>query len=185
MTPARPHPARARGRVALAALVGGLLVGCASAPPGAAPAQWTVGRMSVRIDAFAGAPARSVAADFELRGDATTGELRLSGPLGAQLAVARWSPADAVLSAADGERRFADLDALAREALGEALPLAALPDWLAGRPLSSTSSRATTDGFEQLGWQVVLTRRAEGWIEARRDAPPAVTVRVKLDPDRR
>ena len=66
-------------------------------------------------------------------------------------------------------------------ALGESLPLAALPDWLAGRPWPGAPHTPGEAGFVQLGWQVSLARRSEGWIEARRAAPPAVLVRVKLD----
>jgi hypothetical protein len=36
-------------------------------------------------------------------------------------------------------------------------------------------------GFRQLGWTVDLSRFDEARILARRDAPPAVTVQVKLD----
>jgi outer membrane lipoprotein LolB len=59
--------------------------------------------------------------------------------------------------------------------------LAALPDWLAGRPWSDAAHRLTETGFEQLGWQINLTRQSEGWIEARRAAAPEVLVRVRLD----
>jgi hypothetical protein len=38
------------------------------------------------------------------------------------------------------------------------------------------------DGFEQAGWQVLLTRLGEGLIEARRLALPEVLLRVRLDP---
>jgi hypothetical protein len=36
-------------------------------------------------------------------------------------------------------------------------------------------------GFVQLGWQVLLAQRADGLIEAHRQAPPEVHVRVRLD----
>ena len=137
--------------------------------------------MSVRIEASGDNAARSVGSAFELRGGAERGELRLNSPLGTQLAAARWAPGEAVLSTSEGARRFDNLDDLSRAALGEALPLGALPDWLAGRPWAGAEHRVLDDGFEQLGWRVVLARRAEGWIVASRAAPPAVTVRVKLD----
>jgi outer membrane lipoprotein LolB len=157
------------------------LAGCASAPPTPTETGWISGRLSLRIEAWGKAPARSVGSSFELRGGAEAGELRLTSPLGTRLASARWAAGEAVLTTPDGERRFAGLDELSREALGEALPLAALPDWLAGRAWSGAPHRAVADGFEQLGWQVGLARLTEGWIEARREAPPAVAVRVKLD----
>lgn len=165
-----------------AALLLLLLSACAtpsSAPAGAAP--WTSGRLNVRIDASAAQAAQSVSADFELQASGDSGELRLSSPLGTRLATARWAPGLAALSTSDGERRFESLEALSSGALGEALPLAALPDWLAGRPWPGAAHAFNQAGFEQLGWQVTLSRQAEGLIEARRAAPPAVLLRIRLD----
>lgn len=159
-----------------------LLAACATAPPAADDTPWTSGRLSVRLAAVGDTPARSLGTAFELRGTADSGELRLNSPLGTRLAAARWSPTEAVLSTSDGERRFDSLDELSRQALGEALPLAALPDWLAGRPWPGAPHRATEEGFEQLGWRVDLSQRKQGWIAADRAAPPAVAVRVRLDP---
>lgn len=158
-----------------------MLAACASPPRAPGEAPWTTGRLSVRIEATATKPAQSVNAAFELQGNGDSGELRLNSPLGARVASARWAPGLAVLNQADGEQRFADLADLSRQALGEALPLAALPDWLAGRPWPSAPHVAGPEGFEQLGWQVSLARRSEGWVEARRAASPAVLLRVKLD----
>jgi outer membrane lipoprotein LolB len=135
----------------------------------------------VRVDAHEGQPARNLSAAFELRGDAEHGELDLVSPLGNTLARARWAPGRAQLLTSDGATAYPDLEALARETLGEALPLGALFDWLRGRPWPGAPSGATATGFEQLGWSVDLQRRAEGWIVARRDAPPAVTVRARMD----
>ena len=62
--------------------------------------------------------------------------------------------------------------------------MAALFDWLRGRPWPDAASQLRGDGvpgFEQLGWQIDLARWAEGRVEARRVAPPVVTVRVRLD----
>ena len=166
-----------RGLLVAAALV---LGACATTtrPPASGELPWTSGRLSVRIDAN---PVQNVSAGFELRGNGNSGELRLHSPLGTRLAAARWSPGSAVLADSQGEQRYANLDDLSRRALGEALPLAALPDWLAGRPWPQAPHRLSPSGFEQLGWQVSLTRRAEGFIEASRAAAPAVMLRVKLD----
>lgn len=68
-----------------------------------------------------------------------------------------------------------------KEGVAAALPLAALFDWLRGRPWPRAESQARPDGFEQLGWVVDLSRRAEGWLLARREEAPEVTVRVRLD----
>jgi outer membrane lipoprotein LolB len=120
-------------------------------------------------------------AAFELRGDGQSGELRLNSPLGNRVAQARWAPGLAVLETPDGEQRFDTLEELSRQALGEVLPLAALPDWIAGRPWPAAPHAATAEGFDQLGWSVRLARLAQGWIEARRATPPAVALRVRLD----
>ena len=142
---------------------------------------WTGGRLSLRVEASAARPAQSLTASFELRGSARRGELQLIGPLGSQLAQARWQPGTAELVTAEGRRDFADLDALAEQALGERIPLAALPDWLAGRPWTAAAHTPTAAGFEQLGWQVDTSRHAEGRVAATRAAPPAVSLRVQLD----
>jgi outer membrane lipoprotein LolB len=137
--------------------------------------------LSVRIDATAMQSSRSFSAGFDLRGTGDSGELQLNSPLGTRMADARWAPGVAVLSTADGERHFDSLDELSRLALGEAVPLAALPDWLAGHPWPGAPHRMLDGGFEQLGWRVQLARLAEGWLEARREAPPVVAVRVKIN----
>ena len=172
--------------VCAVASLAALLTGCAT--PAAQHAltavdtPWTTGRMNLRVEASPARVAQNLSAAFELRGNGDTGELRLVSHLGTRLAHARWAPGRVRLQTADGERSFDNLDELAREALGEALPLAALPDWLAGRPWPSAVHTPAAEGFEQLGWQVQMTRRAEGVVEARRVAAPAVLLRVKLDP---
>jgi len=164
-------------RAACVALVAAL-AGCATPRPPTAADELT-GRLSVRVESQ---PPKSVNSAFELRGSAERGELVLTSPLGNTLAQARWAPGSAELQTSDGTRRFADLDALAFEALGEALPLAALFDWLRGRPWAGASSTPSATGFEQLGWNVNLERFAEGWVTANRAKAPAVTVRARLEP---
>jgi len=161
-----------------------LLAGCATRPPDMAEMPWTSGRLSVRVAATADVPARSVSAAFDLRGNGERGELRLSTSLGTLMASARWAPGQAVLTTSDGDTRYDDLDSLSREALGEALPLQALPDWLAGRPWPGAPSQPAADGFEQLGWRISLARFGEGWVDAERAAPPRVSVRARLEPAR-
>ncbi len=160
-----------------------LLASCASVGlPSGEPGQTVSGRLSVRV---ADQPERGISAGFELQGSARQGQLLLSGPLGTTLARAVWSPGQAVLASAGSETRFADLDSLSAAALGEAVPMAALFDWLRGRPWAGATSQARGDGvpgFEQLGWQIDLARWSDGWVEARRAAPPAVTVRARLEP---
>lgn len=176
------------------------MLGCATPPPADDGLPFTAaGRLNVRVDATATRPAQSLTAAFEWRGDGVRGELKLLSPLGTQLARAHWSPGDARLETAEGETRFATLDDLAEQALGERMPLAAWPDWLAGRPWPGAAASVPpaapasvspapaaaagnpAPGFQQLGWSVDLSRRADGRIEARRSQPPVVTVRIVLD----
>ena len=168
-------------RRALALLAAWLLAACATPPPAPGEPAWTSGRISIRIAADANQAAQSISVAFELRGDGRSGELRLNSPLGTRVAQARWAPSMAVLDTPEGERSFDTLDELSRQALGEALPLAALPDWIAGRPWPAAPHRVQEGGFEQLGRSVRLARQAEGWIDARRELPPEVVVRVRLD----
>ncbi len=170
-----------RGLIALPAWVlAAGLAACASTPP-ASEGPWTTGRLSLRVDADGARPAQSLSAAFELAGDGERGQLNLSTPLGTRLASARWSPAGTSLATPEGEQRFATLDELAARALGEPVPLAALPSWLAGRPWPQAPHQPLPDGFLQLGWQVQTAQRAAGQIEARRAQPPAVLLRVRLD----
>lgn len=169
----------AAGLAAVAALA--LLQACASAPRSGEGLPWTSGRLSLRVDASAAQAARSLEVGFDLRGDGVQGELHLATPLGTRLASARWSRDEAVLDVGRSEQRYPDLESLSRAALGEALPLRALPDWLAGRPWSGAKAHRLPDGFEQLGWQVSLARFDEGRIEALREQPPRVQVRVRLE----
>ena len=176
-----------RGRRAAALLVALSMASCASVPngPALASGETLSGRLAVRVDAVAGAAARSVNAAFELQGDPQAGRLNLSTPLGSVLAQARWAPGTVVLATPQGERNFDDLDALTREVLGESLPVAALFDWLRGRPWPGAASTAMVapaePGFEQLGWVVSLARFDDAWVSARRERAPVVTVRAKLD----
>jgi outer membrane lipoprotein LolB len=172
---------RLRGAALATAL---LMSACASVPQLAQPTGDTLsGRLAVRVDAADSAPARSENAAFELQGTAEIGRLNLTTPLGSTVAQARWAPGAVVLSTPQGERRFADLDELTREVLGESVPLAALFDWLRGRPWAGAASTpdGTAAGFAQLGWVVDLARFADGWVVARRDRAPQVTVRARLD----
>lgn len=170
---------------ALAALLAAatFLAACATPQAPAENSLVTTGRLSLRVDAHADRPAQGMTAAFELQGHADRGELRLMSPLGGQLVAARWAPGQAVLDTPAGRQSFASLDDLSLRALGEVLPLAALPDWLAGRPWPGAAHQISAAGFGQLGWRVDLAKRAEGWISAYRDAPPAVSLRVRLDVD--
>jgi outer membrane lipoprotein LolB len=167
----------------MAGLALAALAGCTAVP--SAPTSAAVsGRLALQVEAFQARPAQSLSAGFDLRGDATTGELRLSTPLGTTLAAAYWAPGEARLVTPEGERRFEDLDALSRDTFGESLPLRALPDWLQGRPWAGAgAARAlpTGPGFEQLGWTVDLAGFDAGQWRASRAGPPAVRLRAQLE----
>ena len=161
--------------------VGSLLQACSTWSTRSTIGGWTQGRLLLRVDATASQAAQSVTAAFELQGDSNGGELRLLTPLGTRLATALWSPRQVLLTTAEGERTFASLDELSQQALGQAVPLAALPDWLAGRPWPGADYQTQPQGFEQLGWQINTTGRDQGLVEARRPTAPAVLLRVRLD----
>lgn len=136
--------------------------------------------------------ARSASAGFEWSGDAHTGSLVLTSALGTRMAEARWNPGGAELSTTEGRRRFDSLEALAEQLLGERLPMQALADWMRGRPWPGAAAEPVAAGsgladdrrFRQAGWEVDLSRRAEGRIEARRrEPPPAIELRIRLDSD--
>lgn len=164
-----------------------LVAGCAAVPPATpVPAGEPLsGRLSVRVEGLDGAAARSLSASFELQGDAENGSLNLATPLGTVLAQARWAPRRVVLSTPQGESSFDNLDALTREVLGEPVPVAALFDWLRGRPWPGAASTAlvpaTEPGFQQLGWAVNLARFDRSAVTAQREQAPTVTVRAQLD----
>jgi outer membrane lipoprotein LolB len=159
-----------------------MVAACATPrPPAIDAAPWTSGRLALRVEAIEAVPARQMTASFDLRGDAREGELRLLSPLGTLAARTAWGPGRVELSTPEGARTFDDLDTLSREALGEVLPLRALPDWLAGRPWSAVPSTPRDGGFHQLGWQVDTSAFADGLLVARREAPPAITLRIRLE----
>ena len=163
-----------------------LVQACSTTPrvaPGDEATPPLTGRLGVQIDATAQQAARSFSAAFTLRGDPGQGQLDLLSPLGTVMAQARWRPGRVVLTTPQGQTEYPDLDALTRQVLGESVPVAALFDWLKGRPWPDAPSTAWPhDGFEQLGWQVDLAHLDQAHIQARRAGEPVVTVRALLDP---
>jgi outer membrane lipoprotein LolB len=165
-------------------IAGALLVlaGCASVTPPAGEAPPLAGRLAVTVAAQPSSPARSASTQFELQGNADRGRLVLTSPLGTTLARASWQPGAAEADTGRGNiERHTSLDALAQSLLGEPLPLAALVEWLHGRPWNGAPHTLRPSGFEQLGWQIDTSRRADGVLLAARAAAPAITVRALLD----
>jgi outer membrane lipoprotein LolB len=173
-----------------------LALGACSALPGATSADaassatlapWT-GRLALRVDALGDSPARQASLRFELRGAALAGSLLLSSPLGTTVAAARWAPQQVMLQVPDRPpQSFENLESLTRELLGESLPVAALFDWLDGRPMASRAHTPFgplpdgSQGFEQLGWRVDTSRRSQQALQLVRTAPPRIDLRVRLD----
>jgi outer membrane lipoprotein LolB len=148
------------------------IAGCAQPPLAKAPgspeiATWR-GRLALRID---NPEQPSFFASFELTGQARAGELLLSSPLGNVVASMHWTPQAAFLRNNGETRQFDSLDALATEATGTAIPIAALFQWLDGQPA------------EAAGWQADLSQLAQGRLLARRTHPgPVAELRLILEP---
>jgi outer membrane lipoprotein LolB len=155
------------------------LAGCATVPSG--PVDYS-GRLAVTVAAEGDRPAESHSAAFELGGDSHQGHLRLLSPLGTVVADATWEADHVRLETGDGPRDYPSLEALAEDTLGQAIPLGALLAWLQGRPWNGAPHEPDAQGFQQLGWSVdIHALKTEGALVARRDTPPAVTLRARLD----
>jgi outer membrane lipoprotein LolB len=158
-----------------------LLSACASLPGATGELGAPIaGKLSVKVESD---PPRNVSAAFELRGTPSIGQLDLTNPLGSVMARAHWEPGEVLLSTPDTKALYSDMDSLTRDVLGESVPVAALFDWLRGRPWPDAPSEplANEAGFQQLGWNVSLVRYDDGWITARRSEPPVVTVRARIE----
>lgn len=155
-----------------------LVAGCAQPPraavtapdagANAADASYWRGRLALRVE---GGEANAFFANFELSGSARHGELRLSSPLGTTLAQLNWGPQQALLRSNGRTRAFDSLEALAVEATGTALPIAALFQWLQGRAADADA------------WVVDLSQLDAGRLLARREQPaPPAELRLILEP---
>ncbi|HCY16899.1 MAG TPA: hypothetical protein DHV21_13135 [Curvibacter sp.] len=130
------------------------------------PQLWR-GRLALRVESE---PPQSFFAGFELSGHAGQGELRLFSPLGTTLADLHWSPQSATLSNNGETRQFESLDALATQATGTAIPIAALFQWLAGVQTGAD------------GWSADLSQLDDGRLTARRTQPePSAELRLILE----
>lgn len=183
----RRGPARRLVTAAVLALIFATTACTTVAPlsPAAPGDDFFSGRMALRVDATERQQARSITAMFDLQGGPTHGAIALSTSLGSMLARADWSPALVELVTPRGTSRFADLDQLTRDVLGESVPIEAWFDWLRGRPWPGAPSTAHPggNGFEQLGWRVDTGRFSDGNLQATRpQPPPQVTIRIQLDP---
>ena len=162
-----PYNARRRA-LALALSCALLAAGCATPrmTPVDANAYWS-GRMAIQVLKD---PPESLSAGFELQGSALTGEMVLLSPIGTTLARLEWTPQGARLAQGQQQLESTSLQRLGARLTGTELPIAALFEWLAGRPA------------EAPGWQVDLSAHAQGRISAeRREPSPGAVLRIALD----
>ncbi len=137
-----------------------LIAGCATQKPAfgtfdANTPHWQ-GRLALKVEST---PVQALSANFDLQGNAQTGRLSFTSPLGSTLAQLQWGPGTAELLTGGSPQRFDSLDALTRHATGTELPVAALFSWLQGQPA------------EAPGWEADLSALPEGRLVARRLAP--------------
>lgn len=112
---------------------------------------------------------KTFSAAFHLQGTPEAGQLDIFNPLGSQVAQLQWQPGSALLIQGTQRTNSESLAALLRQSLGTELPIQALFSWLQGDPIQVT------------GWQVDLSRHAQGRITAQRiSPPPQATLRVVL-----
>jgi len=126
------------------------------------------GRLALKIYSD---PIETFSADFELEGNATTGTLTFSTPLGLTAAQLEWGAQGAKLRARGEVRDFESLDALTLYAVGSKLPIASLFAWLQG------------DNAPAVGWEADLERLSSGRLDARR-LPPEIPVDLKISLER-
>lgn len=115
-------------------------------------------------------PVQSFSGGFDLQGNAQSGELTLTTPLGSTAAVLRWAPGLAQLESGGQTQQYSSVQAMLERTTGAAIPLEALFAWLRGQS-------ATVPG-----WQPDVSRFAEGRISAlRTDPAPPAQLRIVLE----
>ena len=159
------HPfLRACGAAAL--LVAVFLSGCASTV--STPTKQWSGRLALTVH---DTPPQSLTANFDLTGNPQSGRLTLYLPLGTTLAHVQWSPAGAQWQRGNEWESRPTLGTLTRELTGTEWPVTELFAWLQGQA-------TTTEG-----WQVDLSRHADGRIVAQRLFPlPRAELRLVFEP---
>lgn len=149
------------------ALLALFLAGCATSARSPTLTRAWSGRLALRLPDD---PGQSFSAGFELRGSPREGELELLDPAGATLALLQWLPGLARLSGPGmAPRQAPSVDDLVGQLTSASLPVAALFDWLAGRPAQAPD------------WQVDLSARPQGRLVAHRLSPPRAELRLLLE----
>ncbi len=134
------------------------------------------GRLSLRI---ASDPPQSLYAGFSLNGDAQTGDLTLSSPLGNSLAQLSWTPQSAVLKANNETKEYPSTSVLIEHVTGTVIPLNALFDWMAGKDTPAE------------GWEIDLSAMkapnasnetvVQRFVAKRMSPLPAAELRIAID----
>jgi outer membrane lipoprotein LolB len=153
-------------RLAAAALA--VLVAACSTPPLHRPKHLWSGRLSLQVDSD---PPQSFHAGFELQGSPQEGELTLFSPIGTEIARLSWNPRQATLERGSERWQQPSVDLLTRQLVQAPVPVAALFDWVQGRPSGAA------------GWHADLSGHAQGRIRANRQTPlPRAELRLVLEP---
>ncbi len=150
------------------------LTGCATVYPAAQPLDGLgksyAGRLSLAI--FNPSKPQNFTAGFQLQGHARRGTLDIEGPLGITMAQVRWTPTEAIAQQGKMAREYPDMESLMRDITGANVPVAALFDWLEGKPTPVP------------GWQPDLSQLPQGRLSARRTQPhPEAELVLLLEQD--
>ena len=152
-----------------------LIAGCATSTSPASPLSparvadknYWQGRLALKIHTE---PVQAFSADFELEGDAQTGTLTFSAPLGLTAAKLEWGTQNvqgAQLQAKGETQHFESMDALTLHVTGSKLPIASLFAWLQGETPPTPN------------WEIELLDLSNGRLSARR-IPPEIPVDLKI-----
>lgn len=145
------------------------------------------GRLNLRVRRPSTGASDGGTVMFEFEGNSHRGTLLLQTVIGTTLARARWDADGAEIVTAQGRRTGATVDEVSAGLLGTPLPLAALMQWVRAQPWDGAPHTPRPDGFEQLGWQVLLGAWHERVVLAMRPAVAErpqeleITVRARLD----
>lgn len=134
-----------------------------------------LGRLSLRI---ASDPPQSLYAGFSLNGDAQTGDLTLSSPLGNSLAQLSWTSQSALLKANNETKEYPSANALIENVTGTPIPLNALFDWMAGK---DTPAEGWEIDLSNMTTSNASTETVQRFVAKRTSPLPAVELRVAID----
>ena len=172
-----------------------LMASCAVAPAPPTPPTRTLSRdeirefsLQARLAITRGAERVSVSVDWQHH-DASD-DITVLSPLGQTVAHLLADASGARLETADRQHLHApDLDALTERALGTALPLSGLPQWVLGRAIAPERGERDALGrwkqFNESGWQVIFAEYESDALDALPRlidlARGEVSVRIRTD----